>query len=55
MRTLKAIDADIKQVRQRKLNAVQGTAAWKTAMEYLDKLLDERLKRVQEDQRAKSG
>lgn len=41
-RTLKVIDEDIKRVRARLLDAVRGTPAWKTAAEYLDRLLDER-------------
>lgn len=45
-RTLKAIDADIRQVRSRLLDSVRGDAKWKTAMEYLDRLLDERLQVV---------
>lgn len=42
MRTLKAIDDDIKQVRGRLMDSVNGTAKWKTAWDYLDRLLDER-------------
>jgi fructose-specific component phosphotransferase system IIB-like protein len=46
MRTLKVIDADIRQVRARLMDSVRGTSKWKTAMEYLDKLLEERFERV---------
>lgn len=54
MRTLKAIDADIRQVRARLLDSVRGDAKWKTAMAYMDRLLEERLQRVKHDQSAKS-
>lgn len=53
MRALKAIDADIKQVRARIQDSVRGTPKWKTAWEYLDRLLDERLQRVRQDQHAR--
>jgi hypothetical protein len=42
MRTLKAIDDDIRRVRSRLMDSVKGTSRWKTAWDYLDKLLDER-------------
>jgi hypothetical protein len=46
MRTLKVIDADIRQVRARIQDSVRGTAKWKTAWEYMDRLLDERAQAV---------
>jgi len=53
VRTLKQIDADIRQVRARIQDSVRGTAGWKTAWGYMDRLLDERAT-VVKAQKAKS-
>lgn len=42
MRTLKAVDAEIRTVRAKIQDSVRDSPAWKVAWKHLDKLLDER-------------
>ena len=55
VRTLQQIDADLNQVRTRLLDSVRDTDKWKTAWLYLDKLLDERLEKMNYNPRHAKG
>lgn len=46
MRNLQQVDEDLRQVRTRLLDSVRGTEKWQTAWLYIDKLLDERLEKM---------